>query len=218
MIARLLGIALILVAATAIGQTRYVSDQLVITVRSGPSTDNTIMANLRSGDAVDVLQDDGDTGYTRVRAENGTEGWVLSRYLVAIPVSQDRLVITERDLAEAQVRIAMLESSVATLTEELEVTGQRRAEAETANAALTIDLADIREASQNVLSVRDENENLRRSLNARNGEVDQLRIENELLDSRSTRDWFLAGAGVLFAGIVVGLVAPRLSRRRRSRW
>ncbi len=218
MIARLLGIALILVAATAIGQTRYVSDQLVITVRSGPSTDNTIMANLRSGDAVDVLQDDGETGYTRVRAENGTEGWVLSRYLVAIPISQDRLVITERDLAEAQVRIAMLESSVATLTEELEVTGQRRAEAETANAALTIDLADIREASQNVLSVRDENENLRRSLNARNGEVDQLRIENELLDSRSTRDWFLAGAGVLFAGIVVGLVAPRLRRRRRSRW
>ncbi len=218
MIARLLGIALILVAATAIGQTRYVSDQLVITVRSGPSTDNTIMANLRSGDAVDVLQDDGETGYTRVRAENGTEGWVLSRYLVAIPISQDRLVITERDLAEAQVRIAMLESSVATLTEELEVTGQRRAEAETANAALTIDLADIREASQNVLSVRDENENLRRSLNARNGEVDQLRIENELLDSRSTRDWFLVGAGVLFTGIVVGLVAPRLRRRRRSRW
>ncbi len=218
MIARLLGIALILVAATAIGQTRYVSDQLVITVRSGPSTDNTIMANLRSGDAVDVLQDDGEAGYTRVRAENGTEGWVLSRYLVAIPISQDRLVITERDLAEAQVRIAMLESSVATLTEELEVTGQRRAEAETANAALTIDLADIREASQNVLSVRDENENLRRSLNARNGEVDQLRIENELLDSRSTRDWFLAGAGVLFTGIVVGMVAPRLRRRRRSRW
>ena len=218
MIARLLGIALILVAATAIGQTRYVSDQLVITVRSGPSTDNTIMANLRSGDAVDVLQDDGETGYTRVRAENGTEGWVLSRYLVAIPISQDRLVITERDLAEAQVRIAMLESSVATLTEELEVTGERRAEAETANTALTIDLADIREASQNVLSVRDENENLRRSLNARNGEVDQLRIENELLDSRSTRDWFLVGAGVLFAGIVVGLVAPRLRRRRRSRW
>ena len=218
MIARLLGIALILVAATAIGQTRYVSDQLVITVRSGPSTDNTIMANLRSGDAVDVLQDDGETGYTRVRAENGTEGWVLSRYLAAIPISQDRLVITERDLAEAQVRIAMLESSVATLTEELVVTGQRRAEAETANAALTIDFADIREASQNVLSVRDDNENLRRSLNARNGEVDQLRIENELLDSRSTRDWFLAGAGVLFAGIVVGLVAPRLRRRRRSRW
>jgi SH3 domain protein len=218
MIARLLGIALILVAATAIGQTRYVSDQLVITVRSGPSTDNTIMANLRSGDAVDVLQDDGETGYSRVRAENGTEGWVLSRYLVARPISQDRLVITERDLAEAQVRNAMLESSVATLTEELEVTGQRRAEAETANAALTIDLADIREVSQNVLSIRDENENLRRSLNARNGEVDQLRIENELLDSRSTRDWFLAGAGVLFAGIVVGLVAPRLRRRRRSRW
>ena len=216
--AYLLGSALILFAVTAIGQTLYVSDQLVITLRSGPSTDNSIIANLVSGDSVEILDTD-DDGYTRVRAESGEEGWVLSRYLVERPVAQDRLVIAERDLAEAQVQIATLDSSLATTTAELEVTTRRLDEAETANAALTVDLADIREASENVLSVRDQNESLRRRLNERDQEAESLTIDNAQLGSRATRDWFIAGAGVLIAGIVVGLIAPRLRRpRRRSEW
>ncbi len=218
MIAWLLGIALALATAMATGQTLYVSDQLVITVRTGSSTDNAILANLASGDAVQVLQADPESGYSRVRTESGTEGWVVTRYLVEIPIAQDRLVIAERDLAEAQVRIAALERSVTTSTEELDVTSRGLEEAETANAALTIDLADIRDASENVLNIRDQNESVRRRLNERNAEVDLLTIENDQLRSGATRDWFFAGAGVLFAGILVGLVAPRLRRRRRSSW
>ncbi len=218
MIAWLLGIALALATAMATGQTLYVSDQLVITVRTGSSTENAILANLASGDAVQVLQADPESGYSRVRTESGTEGWVVTRYLVEIPIAQDRLVIAERDLAEAQVRIATLERSVTTSTEELDVTSRRLEVAETANAALTIDLADIRDASENVLNIRDQNESVRRRLNERNAEVDLLTIENDQLRSGSTRDWFFAGAGVLLAGILVGLVAPRLRRRRRSSW
>lgn len=113
MIAWLLGIALALATVMATGQTLYVSDQLVITVRTGSSTENTILTNLVSGDSVQVLQAGAESGYTRIRTESGTEGWVLSRYLVERPISQDRLVIAERDLVEARVRIATLERSVA---------------------------------------------------------------------------------------------------------
>jgi len=218
MIAWLLGIALALATAMATGQTLYVSDELVITVRTGSSTENAILANLVSGDAVEVLQADPESGYSRIRTESGTEGWVVTRYLVEIPISQDRLVIAERDLADAQVRIATLERSVATSTEELDVTSRRLEEAETANVTLTMDLADLRDDSENVLNIRDQNESLRRRLNERNEEVELLKIENDQLRSGSTREWFFAGAGVLFAGVLVGLVAPRLRRRRRSRW
>ncbi len=218
MITRLLGVALMMVVATAVGQTLYVSDQLVITVRTGPSTENSIISNLVSGDAVEVLQINAETGYTRVRLVSGTEGWVLSRYLVASPVSQDRLIIAESDLAEAQVTVATLEGSVAMLAAELEVTGRRLEETETENASLTKELADLRAASENVLSIRDQNESLRRRLNERNEEAELLAIDNDLLRSRATRDWFVAGAGVLLAGIIVGLIAPGLRRRRRSQW
>ena len=110
--ARLMGIALVLVAAMATGQTLYVSDQLVITVRTGPSTENSIIGNLVSGDPVEVLETGADSGYTLVRTESGTEGWVLRRYLAELPVAQDRLIIAEQDLAEAEVRIAILEGTV----------------------------------------------------------------------------------------------------------
>lgn len=218
MITRLLGVALMMVVATAVGQTLYVSDQLVITVRTGPSTENSIISNLVSGDAVEVLQINAETGYTRVRLVSGTEGWVLSRYLVASPVSQDRLIIAESDLAEAQVTVATLEGSVAMLAAELEVTGRRLEETETENASLMKELADLRAASENVLSIRDQNESLRRRLNERNEEAELLAIDNDRLRNRATRDWFVAGAGVLLAGIIVGLIAPGLRRRRRSQW
>jgi len=207
-----------MVVATAVGQTLYVSDQLVITVRTGPSTANSIISNLVSGDAVEVLQINAETGYTRVRLVSGTEGWVLSRYLVASPVSQDRLIIAESDLAEAQVTVATLEGSVAMLAAELEVTGRRLEETETENASLMKELADLRAASENVLSIRDQNESLRRRLNERNEEAELLAIDNDRLRNRATRDWFVAGAGVLLAGIIVGLIAPGLRRRRRSQW
>lgn len=218
MITRLLGVALMMVVATAVGQTLYVSDQLVITVRTGPSTANSIISNLVSGDAVEVLQINAETGYTRVRLVSGTEGWVLSRYLVASPVSQDRLIIAESDLAEAQATVATLEGSVAMLAAELEVTGRRLEETETENASLMKELADLRAASENVLSIRDQNESLRRRLNERNEEAELLAIDNDRLRNRATRDWFVAGAGVLLAGIIVGLIAPGLRRRRRSQW
>lgn len=218
MITRLLGVALMMVAATAVGQTLYVSDQLVITVRTGPSTENAIITNLVTGDAVEVLQANAETGYTRVRIQSGVEGWVLGRYLVATPVSQDRLIIAESDLAEAQATVATLEGSVAMLAAELEVTGRRLEETETENASLTKELADLRAASENVLSIRDQNESLRRRLNERNEEAELLAIDNDRLRSRATRDWFVAGAGVLLAGIIVGLIAPGLRRRRRSQW
>ncbi len=218
MITRLLGVALMMVAATAVGQTLYVSDQLVITVRTGPSTENSIITNLVSGDVVEVLQANAETGYTRVRIQSGVEGWVLGRYLVASPVSRDRLIIAESDLAEAQATVATLEGSVAMLAAELEVTGRRLEETETDNALLTKELADLRAASENVLSIRDQNESLRRRLNERNEEAELLAIDNDRLRNRATRDWFVAGAGVLLAGIIVGLIAPGLRRRRRSQW
>jgi SH3 domain protein len=77
MIAWLLGIALALATAMATGQTLFVSDQLVITVRTGSSMEHVILTNLVSGDAVQVIQADAESGYTRIRTESGTEGWVV---------------------------------------------------------------------------------------------------------------------------------------------
>ena len=56
-------------------------------------------------------------------------------------------------------------------------------------------------------------------LAAQREELQTLRQERDALQAREARQWFLLGASVLGAGIVLGLVLPRLRwRRKRNDW
>jgi len=206
------------VATLGQAQTRYVSDELVITVRTGPSTRNAIIRNLNTGDAVTILEVNEAEGYSRVRTDTGVEGWVLTQYLTDTPAARDRLVTAERQLAQARERVSELESRVAELGDQLATITQRMQEAESAASDLGSELADVRNVSANALTIRDQNESLRRRLNERDQMVEQLTLENANLSGRANREWFLLGAGVLVAGMVIGLIAPSLRRKRRTDW
>lgn len=206
------------VSTLASAQTFYVSDELTITVRTGPSTQNAIIRNLTTGDAVTLLEESSDGNYARVRTDTGVEGWALRRYLIDTPVARDQLARAQRELTQARARIEELESSVADLTAQLDSVTQRMQEAESAATDLNSELVDVRSASANALTIRDQNESLRRRVNDREQLVEALTNENLSLSSRANREWFLLGAGVLVAGIVLGLIIPSLRRKRRTNW
>jgi SH3 domain protein len=206
-------------AAFAQTQTRYISDRTLIELRRGPSTEYLILRSLEAGDVVDVLEQDASSGYSRVRTrDNGTEGWVLTRYLVAEPIARDKLASAERNLATAQSRVKALEQQVSALTTELESAKAQLDETRTSQSQVSKELADIRSASANVVEIRDQNESLRQRLIQRDREVEEITHENTQLASRDRQNWFIVGAGVLFGGIVIGLIAPSLRRKRRSDW
>ncbi len=73
-------------------------------------------------------------------------------------------------------------------------------------------------SSADALTLRDQNESLRRRLNERDAELAELTFEVRSLRSSAVREWFVVGAGVLLGGIVLGLVLPTLRRKRRSEW
>lgn len=210
---------LLAMTAEAAAQTRYVSDELVITVRSGPSTRNQIIRNLTSGDAVEVLEDLPEEGYTRVRVvATGTEGWVISRYLTPQRIAADRLVDAERELAAATQRIGELEAQESQLSGDLSQTRSELDSRISENSEISAELADIRAASENAIALRDQNESLRSRVNELSAQVDELQIANSELDGRNRQNWFIVGAAVLFGGVLIGLVAPSLRPRRKSSW
>ena len=51
-----------------------------------------------------------------------------------------------------------------------------------------------------------------------NAEIKQRRSENRELKNSSVQKWFMAGSGVLFLGIILGLILPKLRGRRTSGW
>lgn len=217
---RSVAVIFVLLATGAVqAQTRYVSDNLVVELRRGPSTEYLIVRNLQAGDAVEVLEQNADIGYSRVRVlDEGTEGWILTRFLTAEPIARDKLAIAERNLTAARDRVAQLEAQVAELSAALASTKTELDQTLDVHGEVSAELADIRSASANVIEIREQNDSLRQRLAGRDQEVERLKLENGVLASRNNQNWFIVGAGVLLGGIVIGLIAPSLRRKRRSDW
>jgi SH3 domain protein len=219
MAARGFVVACLLLAASAHGETRYISDKLSVELRRGPSTEYLIIRSLDAGLAVDVLEQTPD-GYSRVRVADsqGSEGWVLTRFLSTEKSARERVAAAERASNDARARVAELERRVASLTEEL---GDTKAELDHTRENqdhVSRELSNIKTASANVVQIQEQNESLRKKVIERERQVEELTAESAALTSRSRQTWFVVGAAVLFGGIVVGLIAPTLRRRRRSDW
>ena len=173
---------------------------------------------LKSGTALEVLEDSGDTGYSLVRLPSGTEGWVLSRFLVNQPVARDVLPDVQRRYA------ALVESSKSTSAKlnasssSLSGLEKERDTLRSENEQLAKQLHEVREKASDVLNIDKQNSALRQRVTTLEGENDQLSILNEELSNRRTLEWFMAGGGVLFVGLLLGLILPRIRWRRRSSW
>lgn len=90
---------LLLLSPAMAQETVIVSDHLPINVRGGPGSPHPVIAEVRSGDALLVLER--QPGYLKIRSPNGKEGWVLSRFVQDQPVAQQRLEALQASLQAA---------------------------------------------------------------------------------------------------------------------
>jgi hypothetical protein len=82
----------------------WVRGDIRLNVRSGPSTEYRILANINTGDALVVLKR-GDR-WTQVRLSGGTEGWVPEGYLEAQPPPEFDLARLEEEVAQLRRELA----------------------------------------------------------------------------------------------------------------
>ena len=213
---------LCLLALSSIGaqaQTvRYVTDSLRLEARQGPGTSFRISHMLVSGERVTVLEEDAETGYSRVALDDGSEVWILTRFLMDEPAARDQL-------AEALEKFTREREIARDLASQLETLGQTASEIEKGRSELAKDkqmlqteLAQIKQAAADTLAIKERNESLNRRLDSVSAELEAARLRNRELKERSERDWFLAGAGVLVGGMIIGLVIPKIRWKRRRSW
>ena len=205
-------------AAAAFAAPAWVSDQFEITLRTGPSTGNSIQLMVDSGLRLEVLERDADSGYSRVRTPGGTEGWVLSRYLMNEPSAREQLQKLSSQLTNANSRGSSLDSQMKAVTSEYDSANRKIKELERAKAAVEKELAEIKRTAANVLAIDKQNKTLMDQLTAAQIRADTLDQENRQLSSQTTRYWFMAGALVLLVGIILGIWLPRVRWQRRSRY
>ncbi len=208
----------LVLAGSVQAETRFVSDSLEITMRSGKGNSYSISRMLSSGTPVDVLEVDKDEGYTRVRTRSGKEGWVLSRYLMKTEAARDRLASAEKNLAEIELEKRKLETAMAALSEEKNTLAKDLEALNAKNRKVSQELAEIKRTASSALAIDSENKDLKSRFVSVERDMQTLQQENEGLRDRTARDWFMVGAGVVLFGILVGLVIPRIRWRKKSSW
>ena len=215
---RALLLCLLLIASASFAEPAWVSDEFEITLRSGPSTSNAIQLMVSSGMQLEVLERDAESGYSRVRTPAGSEGWVLTRFLMDERSARERLQRLTSQLSSANSRSTTLDTQLTDIRGEVDASNRRIATLEREKAAIEQELAAIKRTAANVLGVNEQNTVLMNQLAAEQIRADTLDQENRQLSSQSTRYWFLAGALVILVGILVGIWLPRVRWQRRTRY
>jgi SH3 domain protein len=213
----LLALLLVLGPLSAFAATMYISDELTVPLRRGPSNGHKIVnAALPSGLALEVLGEDKAAGFSQVRTPNGTEGWVPTQYLVGQPIAKDRL-------AAATKRVEALEAQLKSVRDNYQDVRGARTEIEgrasdlaKENQKLQTELAEIRRVSATAITQFEENKQLKTDNASLQTQVTQLTDEVQDLKRNVMLRWLLSGGALVLIGLALGSWIK--SRPKRSTW
>jgi SH3 domain protein len=213
----LLLVASSIVCVPAPAATVYITDQLTVPLRRGPSNSHKILhAGLPSGMALEVVSEDAAAGFTQVRTPNGTEGWVPTQFLSNDPAARDRLTAANR-------RIESLEQQLKTLRDTYQETRGARTQSEgrvtdlsKQSEKLQAELAEVRRISATSIANYEENKQLKASNESLQKQVTDLTARVRDLDRNVVLKWLLAGGALVVLGLILG--AWIKSRPKRSSW
>ncbi|HHP7233658.1 MAG TPA: TIGR04211 family SH3 domain-containing protein [Desulfobacterales bacterium] len=192
-------------------QTRYVSDRMEITLRSGPGTQFKILELLTSGQAVQVL--DAGPEWSRVRVGQDAEGWVLNRYLMDQPTARIQLERMERRHRTLLERSTALEAENTQLKARNAQLSEALAAEEKESEQLRQSYERLKADSAEFLSLQERYQKNAADLESRTERISQLEESLATLERNHAIRWFLAGGGLLLLGFLVGV----RSRKKRSR-
>jgi SH3 domain protein len=210
--------------------TRYVSDRLIISVRDGQNQDAAVLGYIETGAPVDVLEEKDD--FLKIRTENGIEGWVRAQYIVS---AKPKVLIIEdlkndiKALKEEYENIKngqdassntllktkkMYQDKIQELEEEVDINQKFAAKTKSDFIQLNKKYTNLLNHSKNaeeLISQVDELKKLNAELNT---QVKSLR-KNRKNPLKSNRiQSFIAGAGILVFGFILGGSARKKKRTR----
>ena len=207
---RLLANILLLVALiagpAAAQEIFYVTDQMRITVRSGPSLGNKVISMADTGDKMTILGKERE-GWALVRLPDGKEGWVLTRFLTRERPARLRLAELDPANKDMARRLEQLHGENQRLSRELSQTESNLSDLTARYDKLQADAADV-------VALKQRHQKLQTQFEQQNKQLKELVVENKSLKFSSNLKWFLAGAGVLVVGWLMGLAL----HRRKKRW
>jgi len=224
-------IILTITIKSVFADTRYVSDELIISVRDGQNQDDNVLGYIRTGTAVDVFEEKGR--YLRIKTEDGLEGWVQTQYIISEKPNGRIVEDLRNEINDLNKKVESSKNGQGSLSDKLLVTKQiyevriRELEQEVNinqknTAKAKSELIELNKKYKKLLSNSENTNELIKKLEKSKQLDSKLKAEISNLKKGSQNPLkssmiqpFLAGAGVLIVGFILGGLAKR---RKRSKF
>ncbi|WP_127956909.1 TIGR04211 family SH3 domain-containing protein [Serratia microhaemolytica] len=178
---------------------RYISDELSTYVHRGPGTQYRIVGTLNAGEEVTLLTVDSASKYGQIRDAKGREVWLPMNLLSETPSLRTQVPKLEQQVKNLTDKLANIDESWSKRTAEMQ--------------------QKVAASDSTINSLRQENQDLKNQLIVAQKKVNAVNLQLDDKQRTIILQWFLYGGGVAGAGLLVGLLLPRLlPRRKNNRW
>jgi len=206
------GIGSFVLATGGLAETVYVVDSIKVAVRSGPGNDYKSIGLVESGNQLEVVKTEDE--WSVVRLGDGSEGYVLTRYLTTTAPAKFRLDQFQEKNKSLAAKVAELTEENQNLKAENEKLAAAAAEGRSAISALRSEFDSFRQGASDVTALKARHDALVGELARNKQMIAQLELQAGDVMNPNYIYWFLAGAGVLLVGFLTGFSVRR--QRRRS--
>lgn len=203
------------------GEIRYITDLIYTPIRTGPGGDYRIVnKGLPSGTQITYFGTTEDGVWAEVETRGGTRGYLRAQYLQVESPRANQVNALEDELESAQARVSELTAQLDASMDELTTSNEDRGTTARDLEATKQELAEIKRISANAIQLDRLTNELTSKLEDANAQNDLLKLEKARLEDRIESREFRNGIFAVLAGILIALVIPRLTvkRRRNDGW
>jgi SH3 domain protein len=202
---------LFLSAIKSEAETKYVIEDLTITLRTGPGTDHKIIAFPVAGDSLEVISANNE--YTEVEDHNGKQGFVLTRYLTEKEPARRILARFSQEYSQLQAKYAALKQSSGELTLENQNLTDELAKITQDLKALTVEHDHLKRDSGQYLELKTKYARAVKSAAETQARAEKIEKELAQLYSSEINTGLLYGGGLIVLGFITGYIVKRPKRR-----
>ncbi|EIC82915.1 TIGR04211 family SH3 domain-containing protein [Serratia sp. M24T3] len=200
---RLFGFALLSLGITwgaHADEKRYISDDLITYIHSGPGNQFRIVGALNSGDEVTLKSVNTTTNYGQIVDAKGRDAWIPLDQLSTAP--------------SVRTQVPDLQQQVKTLTDKL-------SNIDNSWNQRTAEMQQKVSSSDGIINgLKKENQDLKNQLIVAQKKVSAVNVQLDDKQRTIILQWFMYGGGVAGIGLILGLVLPHLvpRRKKKDRW
>lgn len=204
-------LCILLMATIVHAETRYVSEDFEITMRTGPGSDRKIIALVPSGRSVEVLE--AGEEWSQVRLGNGKEGWVLTRYLTTQTPTAVKLERLEDNYAQVVEKNKALQEKLNSMTSDNRSVGNELDETQKTLNKVQAAYDALKKDSAEFLKFKKTYEKNLKELKQAREDADRYESERNRLANSQLLEGVLYGGGLVIIGFIAGFIMKKPKRR-----